>query len=267
MMDRLSALASVLALAFALTACSGDDLLSPPDAGRISLSVVVPTSSSGLASVSPAFDLEQTDGTNTLVLEEVQLVVREVELEGDDDECEEDSDDSGDSEDDSDDCEEFEAGPFLVDLPLDGQVETILAIDVPAGTYDELEFEIHKPEDDDQGFVNDNPAFAEISIRVRGLFNGEPFEFTQDLDEEQEVELSPPLVVEDGAQPTNITLAVDVATWFVGPDGKLIDPSTANDDGPNEGIVEDNIQDSIEGFEDEDEDGEDDHDDDDDDDD
>jgi hypothetical protein len=260
-MNRLSVLAGGFALALALTACSGDDLLSPPDAGRISFSVVVPTTSSASASLAPAFDLEQTDGTNTLVLEEVQLVVHEVELEGEDDECEEDSADSGDSEDDGDDCEEFEAGPFLVDLPLDGQVETILAIDVPAGTYDELEFEIHEPEDDDQEFVNDNPAFADISIRASGVYNGAPFVFTSDLDEEQEVELSPPLVVEEGAQPTNLTLEIDVATWFVGPDGELIDPSTANDDGPNESLVEDNIEDSFEGFEDDDEDGDDDHDD------
>ena len=77
--------------------------------------------------------------------------------------------------------------------------------------------------------------------------------------------LSPPLVVEDGAQPTNLTLEIDVGTWFVGPDGSLIDPRTANDDGPNESLVEDNIQDSIEGFEDDDQDGDDDHDDDDDD--
>jgi hypothetical protein len=78
------------------------------------------------------------------------------------------------------------------------------------------------------------------------------------------VRAAPPAAVDDGAAPTNLTLEIDVATWFVGPDGELIDPSTANDDGPNEGIVEDNIQDSIEGFEDEDEDGDDDHEDDDD---
>ncbi len=45
------------------------------------------------------------------------------------------------------------------------------------------------------------------------------------------------------------------------PDGSLIDPRTAGDGGPNEGLVEDNIRASIDGFEDEDEDGEDDDDD------
>lgn len=94
-----------------------------------------------------------------------------------------------------------------------------------------------------------------------GRYDGESFEFMQDLDVEQEVELSPPLVVEEGAQPMNVTLLIDVTTWFVAPDGSLIDPRTAGDGGPNEGLVEDNIRASIDGFEDEDEDGEDDDDD------
>jgi len=257
--NRPGALLSALIAAFALSACGGDDPLSPPDGGRVSLSVVVPTNPAGAASLAPAFDVEQTDGTNTLVLEEVQLVLREVELEGEGFECKgsEGLDDGGE---DDDDCEEFEAGPFLVDLPLDGDVETILSIDVPAGTYDEIEFEIHKLGSDDQVFVSANPDFADISIRVRGRYNGESFEFTQDLDVEQEVELSPPLVVEEGAEPTNLTIAMGVETWFVAPDGSLIDPRTAGDGGPNEDLVEENIKNSIEGFEDEDEDGEDDND-------
>ena len=42
--------------------------------------------------------------------------------------------------------------------------------------------------------------------------------------------------------------------------GLLIDPSTALADGPNEELVEDNIEASFEAFEDDDEDGEDDED-------
>ncbi|MEE8446464.1 MAG: hypothetical protein V3S52_02295 [Gemmatimonadota bacterium] len=97
---------------------------------------------------------------------------------------------------------------------------------------------------------------AAASRLYGGRYDGESFEFMQDLDVEQEVELSPPLVVEEGAQPTNVTLLIDVTTWFVAPDGSLIDPRTAGDGGPNEGLVEDNIRASIDGFEDEDEDGE-----------
>ncbi len=147
---RPGALLSALVAAFALSACGGDDLLSPPDGGRVSLSVVVPTNPAGAASLAPAFDIEQTDGDNTLILEEVQLVLREVELEGEGFECEESEGLDDDSEGDDDDCEEFEAGPVLVDLPLDGEVETILSIDVPAGTYVQDEDEDGDDDDDDE---------------------------------------------------------------------------------------------------------------------
>jgi hypothetical protein len=53
---------------------------------------------------------------------------------------------------------------------------------------------------------------------------------------------------------------MDIGTWFLGEGGMLIDPRTANESGENEGLVEDNIKQSIEAFEDDDEDGE--HDDD-----
>ena len=41
--------------------------------------------------------------------------------------------------------------------------------------------------------------------------------------------------------------------------GNLVDPATANADGPNEELVENNIQRSLNVFEDDDHDGEDDH--------
>ena len=81
-------------------------------------------------------------------------------------------------------------------------------------------------------------------------------------DVEQELMLVPPLVITDTpdapATTTNVTIRVDLAAWFVDADGALIDPATANKGEPNEGLVEDNIDNSMEAFEDEDEDGEDD---------
>jgi len=76
-----------------------------------------------------------------------------------------------------------------------------------------------------------------------------------DLDEEQELELAPPLVVADGAGDTKLTLRMDIARWFSDDQGALIDPRTANPGGPNESLVEENIKNSIKAFEDEDEDG------------
>jgi hypothetical protein len=139
----------------------------------------------------------------------------------------------------------------------------MVAIQVPAGLYDELEFEIEKPDDDtpdEEAFLQEHPEFEDVSIRVEGTFDGEPFLFLQDADEEQELDLDPPLAIEGDGAPTNVTLRMDVSTWFVRGDGTLIDPATANEGGPNESEVEQNIQDSIEAFEDDDRDNDDDHD-------
>jgi hypothetical protein len=239
--------------------------------GQVSLSLAAPagTGSGGSASRTgprASFSVTRTDGEgNELVLDSLQLVLREVELEraGEDD-CPDDS--TSGTDDDA--CEEFETDIRLFRVPLDGSVERTVTVSAEPDSYDELEFDIHKPDDqepDDQQFIDDNPTFADISIRAKGAFTpsggqATDFVFTQDLNVEQEIPLSPALVVEDGAS-VNLTLRVDWRSWFTSDgsvDGVLLDPATANDGGANEGVVEENIKNSFEAFEDEDGDGEDD---------
>jgi len=196
-------------------------------------------------------------GQDTLIIDRVQIVLREIELERiNDDACD---DDSTGVDDDA--CEEFEIGPMLVDLPLDGSVETVITVAVDTGTYDEIEFEIHKPDDDtpeDLAFLADHPDFDGVSIRVIGSFNGTAFVFQTDLNEDQEIELATPLVITELATSTNLTMSIDLDTWFRSGTGALINPRTANKGGANENVVKDNIKDSIEAFEDDDRDGDDD---------
>ncbi|MDH3734635.1 MAG: hypothetical protein OEU54_13990, partial [Gemmatimonadota bacterium] len=161
------------------------------------------------------------------------------------------------SDDDSDDDCEFEVGPFLLELPLDGTTETQIQLDdVRPGRYDELEFDIHKPDDDTAGdldFIAVHPDFRDVSIRVEGTYNGQSFLYLTDLNEEQEIDLVPPIVV-GGGETVQVTLALDVGGWFRRGDGSLVDPATANKGGPNEDLVEDNIESSIELEDDEDDD-------------
>ena len=178
-------------------------------------------------------------GADTIVLESVELVLKEIEMKRvETPDCV-----SGD-----DACEKFELGPVLVSLPLTPGAQQAFALDsAPAASYNEIEFDIHKPDDgdpDDQAFVAANPDFAAISIRVRGTFNGVAFEFTTDLNVEQELALVPPLVIGENAS-TNVTIFVDVATWFV-VGGALVDPA----DPAMSDEIEQNIQNSIEAFED-----------------
>jgi hypothetical protein len=253
----------IAALAPLLGACDGNnDTLSGPSTaapGSVSLSVSVPQAtglSAGMTSGAALFDIVQNDGSAELVITRAALVLREIELERQfDDDCDDHVSGS------DDDCEEFSAGPMILELPVDGSVDHVLSIDgVPADVYDEVEFEIHKPEDDtaeDITFIQANPDFDRVSIRVEGTWNGEAFVYLTDLNEEQEYDLVPPLQV-DGTTPVNVTLSIDVRTWFVAPDGTLVDPRSANDGGPNKSLVEDNIERSIDVFEDHDRDGDDD---------
>ncbi len=260
----LASIATVAGAALLAAAC-GDSATGPGSGGQVSLSLTSGGDGGGGQSVSasrvgPALSVSQSDGAgNELVMDSVKVVLREIELKR---QTHDDCPDDGQSDDDA--CEQFEAGIRLLELPLDGGVEQVVTVDAPADTYDELEFEIHKPDDDDpegRDFIDENPAFADVSIRVVGTYNGDPFTFTQDLNEDQEVVLDPPLVVEEGADPVNVTLELDVRTWFTEDGttgGALVDPTTAADGGANENLVEQNIESSIEAFEDDDLDGRDD---------
>lgn len=191
---------------------------------------------------------------DTLVLTNVEIVLREVELRRlEVADCDSELEDDG--------CERFETGPVLVSLPLDATVERVFALDIPPGTYTEIEFDIHKVSDDDAedaAFRQQHPEFIDKSIRVQGTFNGEAFVFESDLNVEQELALNPALVVDEATSSTNVTIFIDIDSWFRDLDGGLIDPATANKGFENEGTVKENIQNAMDAFEDEDEDGEDD---------
>lgn len=266
-LGRMLMIAVAAGLAASTVAC-GDSVTGPGAAGdgSVSLSFAVRTAATGSASLaSPNFDIRLDDGQNTLEITRVAIVLREIELELQNDECDDSSSDSsgsGDSSSDDDGCEELSFGPELVELPMDGSTDRMITLhNVDPGVYDEIEFEIHKPDDDtqaDRDFIAQHPDFRRVSIRVEGRFNGSDFLYLTDLNEDQEIHLADPIVVGPGAGTVNVTLSLDVPSWFERADGSLIDPATANDGGANEDLVEDNIENSIEGFEDDDFDGKDD---------
>jgi hypothetical protein len=237
-------------MASLVAAC--EDNPAGPNSGTtpVTLSIAIGAGSAAAPGLFAA-GLELDDRVNTLVIETAEMVLKKIEFEHV-------STSGCDSELSDDDCEEFETGPYLVDLPLDGSVTREIEATVPPGTFDEIEFEIHSPDDDtpeDLEFRSENPDFAEISIRVTGTYNDAAFEYTTEMDSEQEIDLASPLLVTPESGPANVTLTVDISTWFVAADGTLVDPSTANKDQPNEELVEGNIEASIEGFRDDDRDG------------
>lgn len=253
--------AVALLMPFVLTACG--DGIGPNGGPQVSLSFSAGASAGANLRVSPGLSLSRvasdpiSDGTNVLDLTNVELVLREIELErvevGD---CDVEPEPAG--------CKDFEIGPMIVGVPLDGSAMETSLVDIEPGTYDEVEFDIHKLSSDsgDAVLLAQRPDLDDASIRVDGTFNGLPFTYFAHIDEELEFDLVPPLVIDDVTTSTNVTIQLDVAAWFRAQDGSLVDPASANKGGPNESLVKDNIKNAIEAFEDEDQDGQDDSDDD-----
>lgn len=201
-----------------------------------------------------------------LEITRARLVLEEIELETDDDGTGSSSSDGLLSEDDPNDDSsgfEYETGPTLLELNLSGEVNKVMVANVPAGLYDELEFEVDTVDDDEpeDRSAMSNPAFADFvgenrySVIIEGRYDGgagfEDFTFRSDLSATQEQPLVPPLVLEAGDGSANLTLVIDTTTWFQDGSGSSLDPS----DPTNASQIENNIQASIDVFEDDDEDG------------
>jgi len=200
-----------------------------------------------------------TDNTNTLILTRVRIVLDEVELEK-----ENNGVDCDDPTAPADACYEFEAGPFLLDLDLSGGVAQEVSVNVPAGVYDEVEVKI-RPVDssshEDADFLAANPDMGGRSILIEGTYNGTPFTFSSAILGEVEMALNPALDITT-AQNYNITMNIDINTWFLNPtNNAVLDPSVT----ANVAVIESNIAASFtaastfHASEDNDHDGEDDH--------
>ena len=86
-----------------------------------------------------------TGANGTLRIDDLRMVVAEFELDGDDDvnTC---SRQPGAV----DDCEDFDAGPMFIDLPLTGGAVPVGSGELPAGVYEEVEFEVEDLDDDEE---------------------------------------------------------------------------------------------------------------------
>ena len=142
---------------------------------------------------------------------------------------------------------ELKAGPFLIDLAgatLDSAtLATVASAGLPAGTYKEINFKIHKLQSSESG-VSADPALqamatAGASIVVDGTIDGAAFTFSTPMDVEQKLEGTFVL----GAN-SNVTLNVDVTSWFGGAGSARLDP---RNDSARSGI-ESNIQHSFKAF-------------------
>lgn len=282
-MRTLSRLAAFAAAAGLLAACS--DGSGPSHSSLVSFRLA---SGSATGALAPAALLGDTiaAGNDTILLDSVQLVLRDIKFKrvnetSCDGEADDDStmtptglnrqddghhgdgggDDGHDGQ--ADACESFNAGPFLLDVPLDTSVTKAFSVVVDTGTYSSVRVKIHKPSHDsadakDAAFLAAHPDFDGVSIRVKGTYKGTPFTFTSDLNAQERFAIVPPLVVADSSSSVSVTIKVDVSNWFSNGAGGLVDPATGNKGGANANLVKDNIRDSFHAFRDDDHDGHDD---------
>lgn len=244
-MKRWITAATALAL---ITAC--DAATSPGEKGNVAVRFGTTTSSPLASNVlstddrQPTFDQLTITGTNgTIVIDDIRFIVEEMKLRSsesnstckdDDDENEIDDDirmsqgsDQGrnDNEDEDDDECEFEGGPFIVDLPLEGNT-TISTQNVPAGTYDSFRFKMDDLEGDDDDEDDDRanvpnllaemrtvyPNFpSKASMVVKGTQNGQPFTVYFRSKLKLSEPISPPLVVPGN---NSLTVKIDPTAWF-----------------------------------------------------
>lgn len=253
---------STILVASALVACS--DTTKPAGKAPMTVSFATAPSSGAALSLSPEAgalrSVTVTSGSDVLVINTAQVVVARMELQRSGASCTS-KEDAGDDHADEDRCAELAVEPTVIDLPVDAAVITGLNVAIPAGTYSALEAQIrpvrgHGP--NATAFLTAHPEFAGASIRVTGTFNGKDFTYTGSPRAEFEKEFDPPLTV--GTAPVNLTVHADLSNWFKTESGALIDPATANADGPNANTVAQNIRRSFRAFRDHDHDGHDDDD-------
>ena len=250
---KIDTLTRLAVLALVASACS--DAGGPSTSGQLSFNLATQASASAAAGASASISGTPetfTDGTNTLVLSQVELVMRRIELHR--------AGAAACADITNDNCQELELGPILADLPLGtaGAARTF-SVQIAPGTYDKLELKIRVPSSgSDAGFRQANPGFENASVRVTGTYNGTAFVYMSDLEAEMEFGLDPALTASESAA-TDLTLRVDLDQWFRDQAGALIDPATANSGQPNETLVEQSIGSSLDVFEDDDRDGVDDH--------
>lgn len=269
-------LLALLAITGGLAACS-DGTGGPSTGSQVTFNIGT-RASDGAPLQSFLSDTFTTGGTDTLVLDKVEVVLRDIRFKRvEDSGCpDDDHNDStvttlmggdgshhdgehGDGGDDdghdghNDACESFKTGPLLLDLPLGPGVQRAFSVAVDTGTFNELRVKIHAPRTDsadaaDVAFLAAHPDFEGVSIRATGTFNGTPFTYTTNLNAKERVRLIPPITVADSMSNVDVTIKVDLAGWFKDAGGNFINPETGNAGGANENVVKDNIKDSFHAF-------------------
>ncbi|HWP81273.1 MAG TPA: hypothetical protein VNN76_01310 [Bacteroidota bacterium] len=158
----------------------------------------------------------------------------------------------------------FKSEPMVLELSLTGAAQSIGVINVRFGTFNRIEFDVHRIEASEitslpaseQAKFNDFLVDQRYSIIINGTVYStgaapQSFTYRSKIDAKQKIDLVPELVLSEANPVANATMLVSSANWFRSSAGALVDPNDPN----NEGIIDENLKASIRVFKDNNRDG------------
>ena len=194
----------------------------------------------------------QKTNDGTLELTEVKILLSDVKLEMEDGE----GDNKNTVGEHDGDNEQFNLriDPFVVNMKLDGTPTNFVLANAPPGSYEEVEFKIHKVEASetppDPEFKEGDDESLRYSVIAKGTYNSVPFVYKSKKSAHQELNFETPLEILENSQ-ADLTILVDPYSWFYNGD-VLLDPSNIE----NENDIDNNIKESFRDvYEDDDHDG------------
>ena len=203
--------------------------------------------------VQGAEGLVVTSGDDELVITSSQIVFRNVKLQPGQEGCVDDSEDS-ETEEEDDNCATMFVGPILVDIPTDALPGSEISVLIPEGSYRSVQLRLHKISSNsstDAAFRAEHPDFGDASVKVEGTFNGVPFTYLSDITATVNLPLPAPIVV--GGEDQDLTVELDVGSWFLSQSGSLLSPLDDNNQARQ--AIRSNIRTAIRAFRDNNQDG------------
>jgi len=157
----------------------------------------------------------------------------------------------------------FKVTPLILELNLTGAVQNIQGLTVPFGTYNRLEFDIHKAEAADTTLMT-----ADQKVKARQFFSGvnrysiiiegkkyvggvaTDFVYKSSLNVKQKIDLPTSLVVNAANTDFSVTMAISSFGWFRS-GNNLLDPLLPGDFNS----IDNNIKQSVRAYKDNNKDG------------
>lgn len=175
-------------------------------------------------------------GSHTVDLQSADVIFSEITFERFMADTTDNDDSDVDSDSDHEGTAKFRAGAATVSLPLEGGVITPFTGQLPVGMYRRLEM--------DADF-----------LRLRGTYDGQAFDVTVPVNAELELRFSPPLSLTASSEPVNVSVNVDVSSWFRDANGNAIDPRQLTTNAELRAQFRNRVRASFRAFEDGDHDG------------